>query len=273
VTAGVAAILAQGRPSLSAAGLHGLLVGSAKRSDLDPASSGAGLVDLRTAIQQEVYAEPSVVSFGTARGAFEIERSVRVHNVSTRPVVVTIGRAALAPKGVEITIDPLRVRLRPGGSAGVTVRADTRDLSDEAGIATGELVLRVAGSPEVHAPWAIAVPRQAELLSDLEVTGTGPRVSEATPAILTLVVGAVGAAADPQVRPIGLLEIELWRGGERLGLLARRRELLPGRYTFGLTGRAPDGSRLRRGRYVLRVVAVPGDGTRRQSATVGYRVR
>jgi hypothetical protein len=112
-----------------------------------------------------------------------------------------------------------------------------------------------------------------DLLSRLSMRQTGTRTSEATPAILTLVAGAVGAAGDPQVRAVTLLEIELWRGRQRLGVLSRRRELLPGRYTFALTGRAPDGSRLRRGEYVLRVVAVPGDGTRKQSAKVEYRVR
>lgn len=273
VTAGAAAILAQGRPSLTATGLHGLLVGSAQRSDLDPASSGAGLVDLRTAIQQAVFAEPAVVSFGADQGFGDVERTLRVHNVSTQPVVVTLGQAALAPKGVEITIDPPQVRVRPGRSAVVSLVADTRDLSDEAGIATGEIVLRVAGSPEVHAPWAVAVPVKTDLLSRLSVRQTGPRTSEATPAILALVVGAVSAAGDPQVRAVDTLEIELWRGPRRLGVLARRRELLPGRYTFALPGRAADGSRLRRGTYVLRVVAVPGDGTRKQSEKVPYPVR
>jgi len=69
-------------------------------------------------------------------------------------------------------------------------------------------------------------------------------------------------------------EVEaLRREVERLGVLARRRELLPGRYTFALTGRAPDGTRLRRGEYTLRVVATPGDGSVKQSEKVAYAVR
>jgi hypothetical protein len=56
-------------------------------------------------------------------------------------------------------------------------------------------------------------------------------------------------------------------------VLAQRRELLPGRYTFGLTGRGPTGDRLRRGVYAIRLVAHPGDGTRRQFDTIEYRVR
>ena len=274
VTAGVAAVLAQGRPELGSRGLHGVLVGSAQRADLDPTASGAGLVDLRAAVQQEIYAEPSTVSFGAARPGSESERVVHITNVSTRRLAVSIGSNAIAPKGVQITFDPQRVRLRPGRTADVVVRADTSDLSAEAGAATGELVLRTGDSPELHVPWAVAVPVDVRLVSRLALDATGARVSDTTPAALSFVGGSVtGDPSDPQVRGVELLEIELWRGGTRLGLLARRRDVLPGRYTFGLTGRGPTGERLRRGSYVIRVVAHPGDGTRQQSDKIEYRVR
>jgi subtilisin family serine protease len=273
VTAGVAAVLAQGRPALGARGLHGLLVGSAQRADLDPTASGAGLVDLRAAVQQELLAEPSLLSFGAVAGPFGAERVLRITNVSTRRLSVTVGSTAIAPKGVEITTDPLRLRLRPGGSSTVVVRAGTADLSSEAGAATGELVLRVGDSPEVHVPWTVAVPSVVDLVSRLVLRTTGTRVSDATPAALSFVAGSVVASPDPQVRAVELLEVELWRGGTRVGLLARRRELLPGRYTFGLTGRGPTGERLGRGAFTIRVVAYPGDGTRRQSDTIVFRIR
>jgi subtilisin family serine protease len=274
VTAGVAAILAQGRPGVGATGLHGLLVGSAQRSDLDPTASGAGLVDLRGAAQLEVFADPAVVSFGTATGdASGIERVIRIHNISTRRLAISIGNVPIAPKGVEITTDAERVRMRPGASTAVVVRADTFDLSDEAGIATGELVLRAGDSPEVHIPWAVAVPATVDLISRVTLEPTDERVSDATPSVLALVAGAVTVTPDPQVRAVDFLEVQLWRGTSLLGVLARRRELLPGRYTFGLTGRGPSGERLRAGRYTVRIVAWPGDGTRRQAETVEYRVR
>ena len=273
VTAGVAAVLAQGRPSLGARALHGLLVGSAQRADLDPAASGAGVVDLRAAVQQEVYAQPSLLSFGVALGSSGSERVLRITNVSTRRLAVSIGTAAIAPKGVQITVDPQRVRLRAGRSAEVVVRADTDDLSPEAGVATGELVLRSGDSPEVHVPWAVAVPDDVDLVSRVKLEATDRRLSDATPAALSFVAGSVTATPDPQVRAVELLEVELWRRGTRVGLLARRRELLPGRYTFGLTGRGPTGERLARGTYAIRLVAHPGDGTRRQADTIEYRVR
>ena len=152
-------------------------------------------------------------------------------------------------------------------------RADTVDLSPDAGAATGDLVLRIGDSPEVHVPWAVAVPADVDLVSRLALKPTGTRISDATPAALSFVAGAVTAAPDPQVRAVELLEVELWRRGTRLGLLARRRELLPGRYTFGLTGRGVTGARLPRGMYAIRLVAFPGDGTRKQSDTIDYRVR
>jgi hypothetical protein len=273
VTAGVAAVLTQGRPALTARQLHGLLVGSAVRADLDPTASGAGLVDLRAAVQQEVVAEPSLVSFGAVAGPNGAERTIRITNVSTRRLSLSVGIAAIAPKGVEVTVDPQRFRLRRGRSALVVVRAETAALSSEAGAATGELVIRGSDTPEVHVPWTVAVPPGVDLVSRLSLQKTGTRVSDATPAALSFVAGAVTVAPGPQVRAVELLEVELRRGGELIGMLARRRELLPGRYTFGLTGRGPDGDRLGRGTYTIRLAAYPGDGTRRQFDTIVYRVR
>jgi hypothetical protein len=276
VTAGAAAVLAQGRPGLPAAGLKGILVGSATPPrDRDATASGAGLLDLRAAVQQEVYAEPASISFGVpVRSTLELEQTLRIHNVSTRAVTISVQSAALAPKGVEITAEPERLRLRPGRTATVVVRAATGALSPKAGAATGELVLAVGGSGAVRVPWAVAVPAaDTDLLSRVAIAPTGGRVSDATPSVLSLVAGAVTPTPAPQVRSLDVLEVQLYRGDILLGVLARRREVLPGRYTFGLTGRGPGGDRLRRGKYVIRVVARPGKGVRRQVETVDYLVR
>jgi hypothetical protein len=226
-------------------------------------------------VQQEIYAEPVSISFGVpVRSTLELERTLRVHNVTTRPLTISVLSAALAPKGVEISADPERLRLRPGRSATVVVRAATGALSPKAGAATGELVLAVSESGEVRVPWAVAVPApDTDLLSRVSLKPTGGRVSDATPAVLSLVAGAVTPTPGPQVRPLAVLEVQLYRGEILLGVLARRREVLPGRYTFGLTGRGPGGDRLRRGKYVVRVVARPGKGVRRQVETVDYLVR
>ena len=59
---------------------------------------------------------------------------------------------------------------------------------------------------------------------------------------------------------------------ERLGLVARLRDVLPGRYAFGLTGRGPRGGALAKGPYRLRVLAVPPDGPA-EAETVNFRIR
>jgi hypothetical protein len=63
------------------------------------------------------------------------------------------------------------------------------------------------------------------------------------------------------IEPVGVLELELWTAdGRRLGVLARLRDVLPGRYAYGLTGRGPSGRLLAEGSYVLRLRAHPVDG-------------
>lgn len=277
VVAGAAAVLAQGRPASRARDLVGLLTGSAQRRDLDATASGAGLLDLRSAVQQEIVVQPATLSFGVPGRSFvELERTLQVRNVSTRRLTISVQTSALAPKGVELTIAPRRLRIGPGRTATLELQADTSELSEQAGAATGELVLAVSESSEVHVPWAVAVPTpRADLLTRVSLeTGPDGRVSDATPAVLSLVAGALIPAPGPQVRSLEMLEVQLRRrNGALIGVLSKRREVLPGRYTFGLTGRGPEGERLRRGTYVVRVIARPGDGTRQQAEDVVYPVR
>jgi hypothetical protein len=94
------------------------------------------------------------------------------------------------------------------------------------------------------------------------------------PAVLSLVAGRVdGSTERPQLLPLTRLELELRRGERRLGMLVRLRDVLPGRYAFGVTGRGPGGARLRPGRYVLRVVGVPVGGGPASTVDVPFRVR
>jgi hypothetical protein len=275
VVAGAAAVLAEGRPQAGATELAGLLTGSAQRRDFDVTASGAGLLDLRGAVQQEVVAEPASVSFGIPiRRSLELEQELRVRNISGRRLRVSLQTSALAPKGVVVSIDPPRFAIRPGRARTVLLRADTSDLSERAGVATGEIVLIVDGSRDVHVPWAVAVPGpEVDVISAVSLRAPEGRVSDVTPAVLSFVAGAVTTTPGLAVRPVDELEVRLWRSGVLLGVLARRRELLPGRYTFGLTGRGPEGERLPRGTYVVHVVAFLGRGMPRQVERVEYRVR
>ena len=65
----------------------------------------------------------------------------------------------------------------------------------------------------------------------------------------------------PRCGRLQLLDVDLWRAdGTRIGLLVRLRDVLPGRYTFGLTGRDPSGKPLPPGKYVVKIVGYPVEG-------------
>lgn len=270
--AGAAALLAEGRPRADAAELAGLLVGSA-RSPGPGAPPGVASLALDAAVQQEVAAEPATISFGTiARAGSTIARPLTIANVSARTVRVTLDPKTV--DGVAVAARRKRLTLRAGTSRTVVLHADTSNLVTQTRAVVGVVRLHVADSRTVRVPWTLAVPSShVRLLSHVRLRTTGGRVSDATPAVLSMVAGAVIPGSEPQIRPIDLLQVELVRGGKLLGVLATSRELLPGRYSFGLTGRGPNGGRLRRGDYTIRIVAHPGDGTRRQVATVDYRLR
>ncbi|MFL5978993.1 MAG: hypothetical protein ACJ76O_10280, partial [Gaiellaceae bacterium] len=96
------------------------------------------------------------------------------------------------------------------------------------------------------------------------------------PSVLSFVAGRlVRNGGVYEVQAVARLDLELARPGapKPLGVLARMRHLLPGRYAFGLTGRGPAGKKLRPGAYVLRLTAYPtGDGPPTKKA-VRVRVR
>jgi hypothetical protein len=79
--------------------------------------------------------------------------------------------------------------------------------------------------------------------------------------LLSFVAGSVRRAAGlPDVLPLSRLDLQVWSPtGGRIGLLARLRDVLPGRYSFGVTGRDPTGQVLPSGEYQLRLVAYATD--------------
>ena len=91
------------------------------------------------------------------------------------------------------------------------------------------------------------------------ISATTFAASDTKPVLLAVDAGHVlTVAGHPEIRPVARLDVVLWHAnGGQVGTLARLRDVLPGRYTFGITGRGPDGQRLPPGDYVLRVVAYP----------------
>ena len=58
-----------------------------------------------------------------------------------------------------------------------------------------------------------------------------------------------------------------------VGLLARLLDVLPGRYSYGVTGRDPTGQVLPSGDYMLKLVAYPVGGGRPTVHTVSFRIK
>ena len=273
---GAAAVLAQARPELDAAALKGTLVGTAVAVGRSPvAAQGAGVLDLGAATAAEVVADPVTVGFGAAdQAGSRAVRRIAVRNVSTRRVTVEVTASAEGIAGVSVTAKPDRLLLRAGEHRLVTLTARVSFLPRGLGAIEGRARLEVTGGGQISVPWAVALPVQGSaLIGGLTLSARSFHASDRAPAVLTVQAGQVrDLAGRRQLRPVSRLDVELWRGDRRLGVLARLRDVLPGRYAFGLTGRGPRGGTLPRGAYTLRVVALPPDGPA-EAEVVGFRIR
>jgi hypothetical protein len=275
VVAGAAAVLAQARPGLRALDLKSLLTGTARTiHETSVTAQGAGLVDLGAAAAGEIGAEPVTLAFGRAQGdGWHSQQEVTVRNVSTRRLLVRVRSEGSG--GLVITPKPRWVRVKPGGQATVTLHARLNGAPPPGGSAEGAVLLVARGAGPLKVPWAITYGRPPQsLISAVALSAGTFKPSDTTPAVLSLQAGLVLAGpAGAQVHPVSRLDVELWRANHRLGLLARLRDLLPGRVAIGLTGRAPTGRVLEPGRYRVRLVAFPTSEGPPTSRTIGFRIR
>jgi subtilisin family serine protease len=280
LAAGGAALLAQARPYLDADALKGLLVGSARQLADDPVTAqGAGLIDVGGAAATEVTAAPASLALGRASGSkWRADQVVTLRNVSFRRVIlslqVVVTREGAGPLLFEVK--PQRFSLAAGRTIRVHVRVRVAGKPAGTAPAEGMLVATPAAGREVHVPWAIVFGRRLRPgLGSVRLSVHSFHPSDSAPALLTFVAGSVRRSAGrPAVVPLSRLDLELWSPeGGRIGLLARLRDVLPGRYSFGVTGRDPTGAVLPSGRYELRLLAYgtdPGPPTLR---TVAFTIK
>lgn len=252
IVAGAAALLAQARPSLDAAALKGALVGTAEPG---------GLVDLGAAAAAEVVAEPAALELGEAsrRGWVGRKRFV-VRNLSGRRLRVNVSVGRLGEVGgIALAVSPSSILLAPKGEERVVLRGRLAYIPPGKRTASAALELRAGGGASVRIPWTVVLgPPVRSLIGGARLSTERFRPSDSAPALLELRAGRlVDHGRVSEVLPVSHLDLDLWRGDERLGRLARLRNLLPGRYTFGLTGRGPAGRRLPPGRYTLRLIGHP----------------
>jgi hypothetical protein len=196
-----------------------------------------------------------------------------LRSVSSRTLdaVVTVDRAG---GGTDVEVTPSLVRLRPGRTVDVTLTVRPGGGINGPAALGGSVRIRPVGAAWTRVPWALALPVEDKpVLRDVRLSRPALGADDDSPVILSLVAGRVdGTVARPQVLAIDRLDVELLRDGRRLGRLARLRNLLPGRYAFGLTGRDPAGEKLSAGTYELRVIARPVAGPDDEK-TVAFTVR
>ena len=272
VTAGAAALLAQTRPSLGADALAGLLVGTAREVPHDPViAQGAGEIDVGAAAAGELAASPPTLALGMSTFAGrEIRTGFTLTNLSTRTVRATLAIRTQheGAATVDFTVRPRRVALAPGHSVVVTVDALTASPAIGSGAADGAVVADVDGGGSVRVPWVLAfAPRPLDPIVSASLVQRSLR--------LTVDAGRVTTVAGRrQIQALARLDIGLSTpAGRSLGLLARIRDVLPGRYTFQLTGRSPGGAALPPGQYVAAVVAYPADGGLPGRRNLAFTVR
>jgi Subtilase family/Peptidase inhibitor I9 len=273
VVAGALALLAQARPDLDAAALKAALVQTAARPPGGDRSQ-PGLVDVSAAADTEIVVDPPSLALGVPVGVGnQVDGDVTLRNVSTRTLAVTLD-AASAGSGARLELSPSRVVLPSGQTATVSVFGRVPTLPAAPGGLAG--AFRVV--PEFAAPfrvrWAIAVPVLGRpVLARPHLSQTTFAPSDDNPAVLTFVAGRVDGSSDsPQLLPLEELRLDLFHENRLLGTIARVRDVLPGQYAFGLTGRGPRGGRLPRGRYSVRIVATPVAGPE-YSLTVRFQIR
>ena len=258
VVAGAAALLAQARPDLDAAALQAGLAQMAAR----PAGSDrgrAGAVDVAAAASSEIVVSPPSVAFGVPLGVGnQVNADITVRNVSRRRLEVALDPASTG-SGVRLEMLPDKLVLGPGESASVGVFGRVPTLPAAPGGLSGAFRVVPRFGVPFRVRWAVTLPVQGEpLLARLQLSQTTFAPSDANPAVLSVVAGRVDGKPDsPQLLPLAELRLDLFHDGRMLGTIARVRDLLPGRYAFGLTGRGPRGRQLPPGNYSVRLIATP----------------
>lgn len=258
--AGAAAVLAQMRPALDGPSLESLLVGYAQRGNASPLSVGAGVFRVGASAVGEVAAQPATLGFGIWQGKrWHATRTIVVRNVSTRRLQLSIAAVADGEsEALTFTVKPQHLLLGAGRAHRVRVTV-TAPVAPNAAVVTGAIEVAASGSERLRVPWALRFRSYARsLLGRVALSDTSFKPSDTNPAVLSIQAGALVRDAGVQIQPVSRLDVLLYSaGGRYLGVMARLRNLLPGSYSFGITGRGPTSAQLAPGNYELRIAAWP----------------
>jgi hypothetical protein len=236
----------------------------------------AGTIDPAGATTVELVASTPTVAFRPSLvDGRPVSARVRLRNVTRRPLVLTIAPEQRTRSGVTVSASPGGRTLRAGAEVDVRLTAEIRNRPRAPGALTGVLRIRIRAGGVLRVPWAIAFPAtDRPLLDGVRLSAARFAPSDVRPVVLSLVAGRVdGSIERPQLLPLETLTIDLYRGRRNLGRLVDMRDVLPGRYAFGLTGRGPRGARLASAAYELAIVATPVGGGVSEEQRVSFRIR
>jgi minor extracellular serine protease Vpr len=275
--AGAAALLAQVRPNLDAGALRSLLAGYGRPlDDTSVTQQGTGLVDVGAAAAGELATDPTALAFGPAdRRNWHAVQKLTIRNLSSRRLNLRVAVPQSGGAGLELSASPDRFRVRARGRITIRIKAAFRGEPAAAPPAEGTIEIVSRATTAIRVPWMIPFTRDRDpLLARVHLSTKSFAPSDTTPAVLSFQAGGLGAAAGgAAIRPVGRLDMTLTSAyGTTLGLLVRMRDLLPGRYAFGLTGRDPNGNRLPSGDYTLALTAVPPDGRQPTIRTIKFTI-
>ena len=259
--AGAAALLAQARPGLTATDLASLLTGSARPS--------GGPVDTGAAAVGEVTASATSLTFGPWNGPrWHHTTTVVIHDVSSRRLALTI-----SPSSRLVSVKPQSLVLPPGGQATLRITAAAK-ARPSLTVVTGSVAVRPRGGQALRLPWVIVFrPYTGSLVGPARITPQSFTPSDSKPATLQVVAGRVTGGTVFEIQPVARLDVLLYSAnGSYLGVLTQARDLLPGTYSFGLTGRGPTGDPLPPGAYQVRINAWPVLGGPVSRTRIAFRI-
>jgi hypothetical protein len=242
-------------------------------------AQGAGLVDVGGAAATELAASPVSLALGNANSAkWSTQQVFLLRNVSTRMLKVSVG-VSVASEGaasMRFTVRPTTFYFRPGKTVRVHVTARVTSGIDGGAPVEGTVVATPLAGNAVRVPWVITFgPQVRAVLSSVHLSARAFTPSDTQPTLLTFVAGAVPhSQAGQEVQPVARVDLELWSPtGGRIGLLAQLLDVLPGRYSYGVTGRDPTGQVLPSGDYLLKLIAYPVGGGAPTVRTVSFRIK
>jgi hypothetical protein len=209
---------------------------------------------------------------------WKTEEVIALRNVTFRRLILSLGVEVTHEGAAPLRFDvrPNRISLPAGRTVRVRLRVRVTGTPDGDAPAEGTLVVTPAAGRGVRVPWAILFgKRSAPPLGSVRLSLHSFEPSDAAPALLSFVAGSVSREAGRiAVQPLARLNLDLWSPvGGRIGRLAGLRDVLPGRYSFGVTGRDPTGAELPSGRYQLRVIAYGTDPGPPTVKTVAFTIK